>query len=162
MWTIIIAAISVVFDQITKFYVIRDLMPVKDSPIWEGVLHLHYAENTGAAFGMLPGLRWVFLIVACLFVIATFYFVLFYKKKKIDTMALISLGLITGGAIGNIIDRLRLGYVVDFIYVKIINFAIFNVADSCVVVGAILLGIYAIFIYKEPEKSEIKEKVSNE
>jgi signal peptidase II len=112
---------------------------------------------------MLPGLRWVFLIVACLFVLATFYFVLFYKKIKIDTIALISLGLITGGAIGNIIDRLRLGYVVDFIYVKIINFAIFNIADSCVVVGAILLGIYALFIYKEPVKEpKTEEKIVNE
>lgn len=163
MLTIIIAAVSVALDQISKFFVVRDLMPVRDVPIWDGVLHLHYAENTGAAFGMLPGLRWIFLIVACLFVLATFYFVLFNKKIKIDLMALISLGLITGGAIGNIIDRLRLGYVVDFIYVKIINFAIFNVADSCVVVGSILLAIYAIFIYKEPEKeAKVEEIPTNE
>ena len=148
MITIIIAAVLAVADQVSKFFVLRDLMPVRDIPIWDGVLHLHYIENTGAAFGMLPGFKWVFLILSTLFVIAVFIFVLI-KRKELDLMVLISLGIITGGAIGNNIDRFRFGYVVDFIYVKIINFAIFNIADSCIVVGGILLGIYI-----EPDKLE--------
>ena len=92
-------------------------------------------------------------MVSLLFVAATFVFVL-VKKGKIDKFALVTLGLICGGALGNAIDRLRFGYVIDFIYVKLINFAIFNVADSCIVIGGILLGIYVIFIYKEPEKNK--------
>ena len=151
MITIIITAVIVALDQISKFFVLRDLKPIVDMPIWDGVLHLHFARNTGAAFGMLPGLKWVFMGVAILFVIATFIFVII-NRKKIDLLALVSLGLICGGAIGNVVDRIRLGYVVDFIYVKIINFAIFNVADSCIVIGGILLGIYVLFIYKEPQK----------
>ncbi len=158
MVTIIIAAILVAIDQISKFFIIRDLKPVIDIPVWDGVLHLHYTQNTGAAFGMLPGLRWVFLGLACLFVIAAFIFVFVYKKK-IDLMAKISLALITGGAIGNIIDRFRFGYVVDFIYVKIINFAIFNAADSCIVIGGILLGVYVLFVYKEKNKENIIKTV---
>jgi len=162
MITIIISAIIVALDQLSKFFVLRDLKPVGDIPIWEGVLHFHYAQNTGASFGMLPGLKWVFLVIAILFVIATFIFVVI-KRNKIDIFALIALGLICGGALGNAIDRIRFGYVVDFVYFKLINFAIFNLADSCIVIGGILLGIYVIFIFKEPEKTiEAVEKKGNE
>ncbi len=161
MITIIIAVISIIADQISKFFVLRDLKPIKDFPLWDGVLHFHYAENTGASFGMLPGLKWVFLALAIIFVIATFIFVLI-KKNKIDKFALITLGLICGGALGNAIDRIRFGYVIDFIYVKLINFAIFNIADSCIVVGGILLGIYVLFFYKEPEEEKLKEKKDND
>jgi signal peptidase II len=157
MITIILAAVLVAADQISKFFVLRDLKPVSDIPLWDGVLHFHYAENTGASFGMLPGLKWLFLVLAILFVIAIFVFVI-VKRGKIDKFALISLGLVCGGALGNAVDRIRFGYVVDFIYVKIINFAIFNIADSCIVVGGILLAIYVLFFYKEEEKpKEIKE-----
>ncbi len=162
MITIILTAVLVVLDQISKFFVLRDLKPAGDIPIWDGVLHLHYTQNIGAAFGMLPGLKWVFLGIACLFVIAVFIFVL-KNKGKIDLFALISLGLICGGAVGNVIDRIRFGYVVDFIYFKLINFAIFNVADSCIVIGGILLGIYVLFIYEEPIKEiETSSEEGNE
>jgi signal peptidase II len=162
MITILIAAVVVVLDQISKFFVMRDLKPVSDIPVWDGVLHFHYAENTGASFGMFPGLKWVFLVVSILFVVGVFIFVLI-KRKNIDTFALVTLGLICGGALGNAIDRIRVGYVIDFVYVKLINFAIFNVADSCIVVGGILLGVYVIFIYKEPhEKDMPKMEEGNE
>ena len=160
MIAIILAAIIVGLDQISKFFVLRDLKPIGDIPIWNEVLHLHYTQNTGASFGMLPGFKWVFLTVSLLFVAATFVFVII-KRKKIDTFALVSLGLICGGALGNAIDRIRFGYVIDFVYFKLINFAIFNLADSCIVVGGILLGVYVLFFYKEPEKkaaSEIKKE----
>jgi signal peptidase II len=95
-------------------------------------------------------------------VVGVFIFVLI-KRKNIDTFALVTLGLICGGALGNAIDRIRVGYVIDFVYVKLINFAIFNVADSCIVVGGILLGVYVIFIYKEPhEKDMPKMEEGNE
>ncbi len=161
MITIIIAVISIIADQISKFFVLRDLKPIADYPLWDGVLHFHYAENTGASFGMLPGFKWVFFSLAILFVVATFVFVLI-KKNKLDKFALITLGLICGGALGNAIDRIRFGYVVDFIYVKLINFAIFNIADSCIVVGGILLAIYVLFFYKEPEKEVLEAKKEND
>ena len=162
MLTIILAAVIVALDQISKFFVIRDLKPVVDIPIWDGVLHFHYIGNTGASFGLLPGFKWFFLVVSLLFVAAVFIFVII-KRNKIDRFALISLGLICGGALGNVVDRIRFGYVIDFIYFKLINFAIFNLADSCIVIGGILLGIYVLFIYKEPEKKKVpEEKKENE
>ena len=162
MITIILAAVVVALDQISKFFVFRDLKPVTDIPVWDGVLHLHYTQNPGASFGMLPGFRWVFLALSLLFVTAVFIFVI-KKRGKIDVFALVSLGLICGGALGNAIDRIRFGYVIDFVYFKLINFAIFNLADSCIVIGGILLGIYVLFVYREPEKNQVpEEKKENE
>ena len=73
----------------------------------------------------------------------------FTRKHKMHILEIISLGLVVGGAIGNLIDRIRFGYVLDFIYVKLINFAIFNIADSALVVGAILLSVYVLFFHEK-------------
>ena len=153
MITIIIAIIFIIADQLTKLWVLNNLMPVRDIPIIDGVLHLHYAENTGAAFSMLEGMQWLFSSIAIIASIAIIIFVL-TRKNKLHILATISAGLIVSGAIGNLIDRIRFGYVIDFVYVKIINFAIFNVADSCVVVGSILLSIYILFIHDKLQEKE--------
>lgn len=156
MLVIIVAIILIAADQFSKLWVVQTLKPVKDIPIIDGILHFHYAENTGASFSMLQGARLLFIIVSAVAAIYIVYYVL-SRKRKLHTLEIISLALILGGSVGNLIDRVRLGYVIDFIYVKIINFAIFNVADSCVVVGAILLSIYILFIY-----DKYTEKIKNE
>ena len=164
--TLILALLLVAADQISKYFVLADLKPIGDVPVIDGVLHLHYTENTGAAFGIFPDSRWFFITVSLVASVAIIVYLL-RKKTPVHTFGLVTLGMILGGALGNVIDRFRFGYVVDFIYVKAINFAIFNVADSCITVGAILLCIYVIFFHdKYVEKlkggAEAGEQVGGE
>ncbi len=143
----------VILDQLTKWLAVKFLMPVGTFPIIGDVLHLTYLENEGAAFGMLKDSRWVFLVISTIAIAGIiFYFVRFKPQNKLFQL---SLAFILGGGIGNMIDRTLLGYVVDFIDFRLINFAIFNVADSFVCIGAVLLFIYVLFIEgKENKKSE--------
>jgi len=148
MLAIVIAAVIIISDQISKYFVIRDLKPVIDIPLWDGVFHLHYAQNTGGAFSILQNQQWIFYIFNTIAIFFILYMI-FKEKKTLGIFGLVSLAMIMGGAIGNLIDRIRFGYVVDFLYFKLINFAIFNVADSCITIGSILLGIYVLFLYEK-------------
>jgi len=151
MIVIIIAVVVLVLDQLSKFWVVSTLKAVGDIPVIDGVLHWHYAENTGASFSMMKNVTWfptAVAIFAGLVAVAAVIYVL-TRKYKMHWLEIVSIGLVVGGAIGNLIDRLRFGYVIDFIYVKLINFAIFNIADSALVVGAILLSIYVLFIHEK-------------
>jgi signal peptidase II len=114
-------------------------------PLIKNVFHLTYARNTGAAFSMLAGNQ--FLLKGVTTVIMIFLVGYLYKvsKEKGQILFKISLAFILGGGIGNLIDRIRLDYVIDYFDFTLINFAIFNVADSFVVVGTILLGYLLIF-----------------
>jgi len=154
MIVVIIAIVVLVLDQLSKVWVINTLKAVRDIPVIDGVLHWHYAENTGAAFSMMNDVSWFPVLVAIIAgLVAVFAIVyVFTRKYKMHILEVISIGLIIGGAIGNQIDRLRFGYVIDFVYVKLINFAIFNIADSALVVGAILLAIYILFMHDKHVK----------
>lgn len=132
-----IALSGIVIDQITKLLAVRFLMPIDTCPIIRGVLHLTYAENRGAAFGMLADNRWVFLSVSTVAILGIAFYL--FSGLSEGRLAGISLAMILSGGIGNMIDRIGLGYVVDFIDFRLINFAIFNGADSFVCVGAGLL-----------------------
>ena len=137
-------------DQITKWLAVEYLIPIGTVPIIKDALHLTYVENPGAAFGMMQNSRWIFLLVSTVAIIAIIiYLTKFAPKNK---LALLSLAFILGGGIGNMIDRVALGYVVDFIDFRLINFAVFNVADSFVCVGAALLIIYVLFIEGKENK----------
>ena len=151
-WILITVGV-VVLDQFTKWLAVEYLIPVGTVPIIKNALHLTYVENPGAAFGMMQNSRWIFLLVSTVAIIAIIiYLIKFAPKNK---LALLSLAFILGGGIGNMIDRVALGYVVDFIDFRLINFAVFNVADSFVCVGAALLIIYVLFIDgKENKRSE--------
>ena len=129
--------IGILLDQLTKWLAVKFLMPIDTVPIIQDALHLTYAENRGAAFGMLANNRWVFLIISSI-AIAAMVFYLFSGLSE-GILAGISLSMLISGGIGNMIDRIALGYVVDFIDFRLINFAIFNGADSFVCVGAGLL-----------------------
>ena len=148
----VISTVLVIIDQITKKLAAVKLEPMlpNDVPLINGWLHLHYHTNTGAAFGMFSNMRWLFISVSIVFVIV--FMLVVILKKVTHPIACASVALIIAGGIGNLIDRIFVGYVVDFIYVKIIDFAIFNVADMCVCVGAFLLGYYVLFVHgKEPK-----------
>ena len=141
---------GIVLDQLTKLLAVSHLAPIDTHPIIEGVFHFTYHENTGMAFSLLSGegQRWIFILVSAITIVAlSVYLFLGRAQNKIYAS---SICLILSGGIGNMIDRLALGYVVDFIDVRLINFAVFNIADSLVTVGAGVLIAALIFdIVKE-------------
>ena len=142
IWFYLIAAAIVVLDQITKWAAVRYIMPSGTIPLIDGVLHFTYVENTGAAFGMMTDARWIFMItsVAAIAVLT----VLIAKYASGYKFAVLCVTFILGGGVGNMIDRVRIGYVIDFIDFRLINFAVFNVADSFVTVGAAMLIAYLV------------------
>ncbi len=160
LWTIIIA-LSVILDQLTKIITIKCLEVGESVVFIPGIINFTHIKNDGAAFGMLDNARWVFLIISAAAIIALPF--LLYKYRKVHFLFSFSLSLIIGGAIGNMIDRLFApgGYVTDFIELAFIDFAIFNVADIFVCVGAFLMFIYLAFLDKTifpPDDKSKKEK----
>lgn len=129
-----IALIIVVVDQLTKF-LLEDKVIKLASFFW-----LNYAENVGGAFGLLQGYKWLFIIVA---VIVIFLLAFYWRKMPRDRKLLFGAGFLLGGVVGNLIDRVFRGFVVDFIDFKV--WPVFNVADVFVVVGIILI---AWFLFK--------------
>lgn len=124
-------------DQLSKLLAVKFLEPVVTVPLWSGVLHLTYVENKGAAFGMLADHRWVFMTISSVAIVAIALYL--YSGRSAGKLFNTALMLIVSGGIGNMIDRIALGYVVDFIDFALIDFAVFNIADSFVCVGAGLL-----------------------
>ena len=157
LW-IAIMVLAVFLDQLTKYLTILFLKPVDTFPIIEDVLHLTYVENTGAAFGMMKDQRWLFMIVSTVAIIALLIYL--FKKKTQPKLENLAIAFIVGGGIGNMIDRVLLGYVVDMIDFRLINFAVFNVADSFVCVGAGLLMLYIILSGVKEYKEEKARKLA--
>lgn len=141
----ILGILTLVFlDQLTKRLVILKLKPIHDFPIIDNIFHLSYVENRGAAFGILQGKHLFFIIMTI--IVMVFIIVYYYRlphERKYNWMRL-ALILLASGAIGNLIDRIRLGYVVDFLYFKLIDFPVFNIADICVVIGVSILSIFIL------------------
>jgi signal peptidase II len=157
---VLIVICIILLDQGTKYMAqtfIR-ILPDQTIPVIKDVFHFTYAENRGAAFSILQNQRWLFIAVTIIAVIFIIYYLLKHPKENI--ILKISLSLILAGAIGNLIDRILHGYVVDFFDFRLINFAVFNVADSAVVIGSILLGYYLMFI-SDKDKYKIKNVNEN-
>ena len=158
MMLIIYAAIILVgigLDQLTKYLAVTNL-PIDASPdvkVWEGVFHIRCISNDGAAFGMLDDHRWIFMSVSTVVIIAILGFMI-VKRREIPLSLGIALSLVVSGGIGNMIDRVALGYVVDFIYFVPIDFPCFNVADSFVCIGAALMFV-CVLLLKEPETEKV-------
>lgn len=148
LFCIIITLAVIALDQLSKYLVIAFLEPIGSLPIIKNILSFTYVENEGAAFGMLADHRWIFMTVSSVVIIAIFVFVAKYKPKGL--LMKLALGMIAGGGIGNMIDRIARGYVVDFIDVTCIKFYVFNIADSFVCVGCGLMVLALIL-------DEIKE-----
>jgi len=150
----IIFVASIVIDQITKLWAVNVLKNGGSIKIIGDFLRFTYAENKGAAFSILQGQRVFFVITTITMLVVLAY--IYFKTKNITKLSKLSIAMIAGGAIGNFIDRVRLGYVVDLIDVRFgnfYNFPIFNVADSFVVCGTILMII--LILFNRFEKSEI-------
>jgi len=152
VWVIIII-LAVVLDQATKMIVVRNLDYGTMIPVIDGFFYFTHTTNKGAAWGLFQNGRIFFLILTAAAAVVITY-VLFKNTNKLLRTAL---ALILGGAMGNFIDRLFKGSVVDFLdfyFGKWYHFPTFNIADSCVVVGTVLLMYFMLFVYKEKEKTE--------
>ena len=136
--------IAMVFsDQLTKWLVVIKLKGEGSFPLWEGVFHFTYVENTGSAFGMLKDHRWVFMSMSVILIVGLLaFFIWFYKS--LSPLMRCACSMIIAGGIGNMIDRVLVGYVVDFFDFTLIDFAVFNVADSFVCIGAGLFVLWFI------------------
>ena len=146
---VVFIAVLILIDQITKYIVSIQLQNGREIDIIKNIFSLSYVENRGIAFGMMQGGRWFFVVFTILILLAYIYYYNKVLKYKKDIFYNISLILIVSGAIGNFIDRVHLGYVIDFLYFKLINFPVFNLADIYVVIGAILYVIVNLFLDNE-------------
>lgn len=158
MLALIIILLVVATDQITKYFALTLLAPIRSYPIIDGVLEFHFVRNRGAAWGMLADNRWVFMTISVVSIL--FMLVYLFCSKNKNKLFIISLAMIIGGGIGNMIDRVFYtdGAVVDFIYFKLIDFPVFNVADCAVTIGAGLLILYLIIdIVVEEQKKKNKD-----
>ena len=152
---VIFAAAIVVLDQITKYLTVANIALYENIPFLPGILSLTYVRNIGAAFSALQGQQWLFALV---FLVFTALVLVEYFKKPLPftTPERWLIAAIYGGGLGNMIDRVRLGYVVDMIKTDFIDFPVFNVADCFITCGTILLLIHLVFLNKEFWKEEKK------
>lgn len=141
----------VLFDQFTKLLAIRNLMGKDPFVILDGIFELLYLENRGAAFGMLQNRKVFFVIMTVVVLGVITYFYSRTPRTKHYLPMRVCIIFVTAGALGNFIDRLFRGYVVDFFYFSLINFPVFNVADIYITVTFVILAVLIIFYYKDEE-----------
>ena len=158
MLAAVIAVLAVIADQISKYIVVQNIEYHGTVPFIDGIMNFYHTRNTGAAFSMFSDKRWVFMVFSAISMAIIIY--LLIKEYKRHVLLNISLAMILGGGVGNMIDRVRLGYVVDFFRTEFIDFAIFNVADCFITVGAVLLGVYVVFFDAKVEKRIQAEKAA--
>ncbi|MBQ0102108.1 MAG: signal peptidase II, partial [Firmicutes bacterium] len=159
---LLIAAVAVVLDVITKKIAVNALKGGGHKAFLPGFIDFVYVENTGMAFGMAEGARWFFITVTFVIIIAIAVY-LIVLRKTVHPLTAVAMAMVVGGGIGNQIDRISLGYVVDFIHFDfdfpvLHEFPVFNVADSFVTVAAILLVISIIFFDKSVLTDDKKNK----
>ncbi|GAB6138504.1 signal peptidase II [Halanaerobaculum tunisiense] len=131
-----------ILDQLTKYLVVKNFFLYQSIPIIKEFFHLTYVQNKGAAFGILQGRLIFFIVVTCLLVAMLIYF---YQELPLDNLGnQIALGLALAGALGNLIDRIRLGYVIDFLDFRV--WPVFNIADSAIVVAVFIFSYWILII----------------
>jgi len=146
------AAILVTLDQLVKLWAIAHLQGQPERPLIQGFLHLTYLENTGAAFGLMAGFGGAQFVLSVVKVIFMLLAVVYFTKLPYESrfaFVRIPLVMIIAGGIGNLIDRVRLGFVVDMLAFRFIDFPVFNIADIYVTVGAFLFVFIVLFIVKD-------------
>lgn len=143
MLYVLISVLLIIADQIIKLLTVKYLAPSGSIMVLKNILSFTYVENRGAAFGILQDGRWFFIIITL--VILTALSIYIRRQPEKGKFFKFSICMIYAGAIGNFIDRLFKGYVVDMIHATFINFPVFNFADCLIVVGVILLYVYILF-----------------
>lgn len=142
MYYFLIVVGVVALDQLVKRIIVANLSLAQSIPVIQDIFHITYIRNTGAAFSLMDGMQWFLVLFPVLLVVAAVAFLLI-KRKSAHPLLLASVAMIAGGGIGNLIDRVAYGYVVDFFDFRI--FPIFNVADIFVCVGCGLMILYVLF-----------------
>ncbi len=142
--SVVVVAVLVGLDQLTKFLVLTNIKPINAVPVIDGIIQFRYVENTGAAFSMLSDKTWLLsLFTGVLILLLTIYLIF---GKDISKLERISFLLLIAGGLGNLIDRIFRGYVIDFIDYLFMNYAVYNFADILVTIGAVLLIISVLFV----------------
>jgi signal peptidase II len=155
IWCSVMIILIVAFYQLTKYLAKSALYGGKIVNFIPKLVQFRYAENTGMAFSMFSGARWIFIVLTVA-VCALALWYLFSNKCK-SLWLYWSIGVVVAGGIGNLIDRALYGYVVDFIEPVFVNFAVFNIADCAVTCGAVVLVAYLfIDVFKKEDKNEPK------
>ena len=155
IFCIVVIILAIAADQLSKYLVAAYLPEIGSLPIIQDIFHFTYVENRGAAFGMLSEHRWVFMVLSVVGIGAMAVWLAWEKPKSMWIKTAVS--LVIGGGIGNMIDRVLLGYVIDFIDCQFIDFYVFNIADSCVCVGCAMFLISAVI--DEIKASKAKKAV---
>ena len=152
----LLAAGVVIADQISKYLTVANIPLYTDVEVLPGVVGLTYVRNTGAAFSSFQGMHWLFAII---FIVFTVVIIWEYKKKSLGltTFEWWCIAAVYGGGLGNMIDRVRFGYVIDMIETKFIDFPVFNVADCFITCGCIALIFHLVFFNKHFWKDEKKK-----
>ena len=145
-------------DQLSKFWVLAALKGQGSVPVIKDVFELLYVENRGAAFGILQNHQWIFLLIGAVILLALLWIFPKLPGEKHFLGLMLCCVFIGAGAIGNMIDRLFRGYVVDFLYFKLIDFPVFNVADIYVTTASVVLILLILFVYREEDFDKIFSK----
>ena len=144
-----------VLDQVTKAMTVANIHLYQEIPVIDGFFHFTYVQNTGAAFSSFEGMRWLFVLIFGVLTAAIGYEMV-KKTMPFSKLEWWCIAAIYGGGLGNMIDRVRLGYVVDMIEVEFIKFPVFNVADCFITCGCIVMLISLVLFNKEFWKDEKK------
>lgn len=154
-----ISAVLIAADQVIKYFVLLNLKPIGTFPVIPGLFELSYVENRGSAFGMMANHSWIIIgivVLGCAFV----GFLLFrYQHHTFFSRAAAT--LIIAGGIGNLIDRFLYGYVVDYLHVLFFDY-VFNFADCCITVGAVLFVIHVLYVSHLEKKAQTLESPGKE
>lgn len=149
--SVLVVAGIIALDQLVKYWSFAVVRAAGEISLIDGVFYFVYTENRGAAFSILQGQRWFFLVAT---VLAVAFMIWMLRKGYVRNLwGRLAVLFIIGGALGNFVDRLRLGYVIDMFDFRLINFAVFNVADSFIVVGGIMYVIYFLFMDSRLQKA---------
>lgn len=139
---LILAAVLAMIDQIIKYFVTIYLQPVGTVSVIDNLFKLTYVENRGVAFGMFSDMRWIFVAFTLILIIAII--IIMFTKQPKGTFLYICFALIIGGGIGNLIDRIFYGYVIDYLSISFFP-PVCNFADYCITAGTVMLVIYVLF-----------------
>ena len=153
--SLVIAGLVVFLDQLIKYFVVQYLPQAGTVTTVPYILDLTYVENRGVAFGMFKDMRWIFVVFTAIIILVLLYIIIFKGIKS--KLFLISSALIIGGGIGNLIDRVFLGYVIDYLQLSFFS-PVCNFADYAITVGTVLLVIYLLFFSDSSKAKPQKEK----
>ena len=144
----LLALLIAAADQLTKLLVVQNLPLHTTLPLLPGVVSLTYVQNDGAAFSSFRGMQWMFLLIFLIFTAAIFY-EYFKKPMPFSKWERVLIAAVYGGGLGNLIDRVRLGYVVDMLETTFMDFPVFNVADCFITCGCAVLMVSLLLVHKD-------------